>query len=199
MQPEMTYRYPRPAARSGPWRWLGIGCGGLTALLLCACLGLAAAGGGAKAQGGGAATGGAAAARGGGGAAGATLATKHWQVEVTSAARYKTLYWNSYGGRQDAAGEWLLLTITLTNIGEENYGVNTWDFAVRDRDGKLYRHSNEWVALTHPERQGYQSASNRQVPPGLSVPIMLVFDVNPAASGLELVLMQERQPRVALP
>ena len=170
-----TTTHPAPMARSGPWRWLGLGCGGMLAVLLCSCLVLGL-GAGARAN-----------------------ATKHWQIAVTSVGRRSALAWNSCGGQQAAVGEWLFVGVTLTNVGGENYGVNTWDFAVRDGAGKLYKHSNEWIALTHPERQGYQSANNHPVPPGLAVPILLIFDMNPAATGLELVFNQQRNLRIALP
>lgn len=130
---------------------------------------------------------------------GATLATRHWRIAVTSVQRQATLAWNRHGGEQGAVGEWLLVAIDLTNLGRENFGVNRWDFAVRDGAGNTYQHANGWVALTHPERLGYAPAANRQVPPGLTLPVLLVFDVAPAAAPLELVFNQDGRPRVALP
>jgi hypothetical protein len=130
---------------------------------------------------------------------GSTIATSNWQIAVTSVNRQSALYWNNYGGQQNAVGEWLLVGITLTNVGKENFGVNTWDFAVSDSAGNSYKHSNDWVALTQPERMGYTSANNRQVPPGLTVSMLLVFDVNPNATDIALTFNQDRHPRIALP
>lgn len=132
-------------------------------------------------------------------ASGATIATNHWQIAITSVNRQSALYWNNYGGKQDAIGEWLLVTITLTNIGKENFGINTWDFAIRDGAGNAYKHSNEWIALSQPERLGYASANNRQIPPGLTNSVLLVFDINPNATNLELIFNQDRHPHIPLP
>jgi Domain of unknown function (DUF4352) len=132
-------------------------------------------------------------------ASSSTITTSHWQIVVTSVNHQSALYWNNHGGQQNAVGEWLLVGITLTNVGKANFGVNTWDFAVSDSASNTYKHSNDWVALTQPERMGYTSANNRQVPPGLTVSILLVFDVNPNATDLALIFNQELHPRIALP
>jgi hypothetical protein len=189
MQSHSSFTHSGPASRPNPVRWLGLGCGGLLTLLLCSCLALGA-GAGARVD-----TGSPTTTTGGK----ATMATRHWRITADSAVRQPSLSWNNHGGQQPAVGTWLTVAISLTNTGTANHGVNPWDFAVRDSAGNTYRHSNEWVALTHPERLGYAAANNRQIPPGLTISVLLVFDINPAATTLELTFNQDHHPRILLP
>ncbi|MFN8539466.1 MAG: DUF4352 domain-containing protein [Thermomicrobiales bacterium] len=91
-----------------------------------------------------------------------------------------------------------LVTITLTNIGKENFGINTRDFAIRDGAGNAYKHSNEWIALSQPERLATPPPTIARSP-GLTNSVLLVFDINPNATNLELIFNQDRHPHIPLP
>lgn len=128
----------------------------------------------------------------------ATVSTDHWGLTVTGTETTKTLVWTSVGNKQEAVGQWLLVNATLVNTGKENFGVNTWDFEIVDGAGNVYKHSTEGAALLYPESKQAKSASSQQIPPGVTTPLILVFDVNPAATGLQLVLKQGNTPRIDL-
>lgn len=128
----------------------------------------------------------------------ASVTTKNWQLGVTGVDTTKTLVWSSVGNKQDAVGQWLLISVSLLNTGKENFGVNTWDFEVTDGEGNTYKHSTEYAAIAYPPTKGAKSASSQQVPPGVAVSSILVFDINPAATGLQLVFKQDSKPRVDL-
>jgi hypothetical protein len=117
---------------------------------------------------------------------------------VTGIDQTKTLAWTTFGNKQDAVGQWLTINASLKNTGKENFGFNTWDFEVRDSAGNLYKHSTELAALSYPDTKGAKSASNQQVPPGVAVSVILVFDINPEAKGLQLVFKQDQNPRIDL-
>jgi hypothetical protein len=195
--PPYPYRTP---PRRGPWRWLGLGCGGLllVACLLAALPAFAAGTAGNPAPAAQPARPGGATGSPGGAAQGATIATRNWRLTVTDVSQTPTLVWNRWGSSQAAVGLWLLVGVDLENIGGENFGVNRWDFEVHDSEGRVYRHTDEWAALQYPDTRGALAASNRQIPPGTTAPLILVFDINPDATGLQLVFAQERRPRADL-
>ncbi|HEU5330561.1 MAG TPA: hypothetical protein VFU78_20880, partial [Thermomicrobiales bacterium] len=113
----------------------GIGCGGMVLLVGCLIVAIIAAnlsgGSGTAVQG--ANTSGAAGKATGTAPARYVLnqpaTVKHWRIAVTQAqTRGKDLVWSEFGNKDTAAGTWYIVTVTMTNTGNENFGVNTWDF-----------------------------------------------------------------------
>ncbi len=122
---------------------------------------------------------------------GDTVAMGNWFYTVTQAENVgKTLVWSQYGNKTEAAGSWLLIYITLKNVGKETYSLNSWDFTVTDNQGLKYKVGGsgdfmfaEYKKLAKPFGP---------VPPGVAVDTVLVVDVNPAATGLGLWLEQAK-------
>ena len=140
---------------------LGIGCGGMILLLGCLIVAVIAVNlsGGHGAAGQGAST---------AGSAGKTTAlasvryalnqpatVKHWRIAVTQAqTRGKDLVWSEFGNKDTAAGTWYIVTVTMTNSGNENFGVNTWDFELHDGAGATYKVSDAAGAYAYSEFRG---------------------------------------------
>lgn len=183
---------PAPRRSRGPLFWIAI-AGGVG---LFACVGICVAVGGLAVIAGGRPTATPIVARLTNGSA--TVKTDHWGLTVTGTETTKTLVWTSVGNKQDAVGQWLMIDASLTNTGKENFGVNTWDFEVVDADGNTYNHSTATAALLYPAYKQAKSASSQQVPPGVATPLILVFDINPSATGLQLVFKQGSNPRIDL-
>ena len=66
---------------------------------------------------------------------------KPWNVNVDSVERPgKSLEWSSYGRTEEASGEWLVIEITLKNIGTSNKSLQRDAFKIKDAHGKIYNH-----------------------------------------------------------
>lgn len=128
---------------------------------------------------------------------GDTASVKNWDVTLVSVERPgKTLVWSQFGNQSAAAGEWLVVAVTMRNTGKENFGVNTHDFELQG--GATYKVSSDIGALSYSEFKGGQRIGG-QVPPGVDVTYHIPYDVAPGATGLVLVFKQDTQPRFTLP
>ncbi|MBI3942951.1 MAG: DUF4352 domain-containing protein [Chloroflexi bacterium] len=56
------------------------------------------------------------------------LIAPNWEITVGKPEKMKTLVWSEYGNKTDAKGEWLIIPLTLKNIGKQNFGINNFDF-----------------------------------------------------------------------
>lgn len=122
------------------------------------------------------------------------VSVKNWDVTVAEVERPgTTLTWTSYGNTTPAAGTWLVVAVTLTNTGKTNFGVNYSDFELHAADGVTYKPSVDFGSISYATYKGGQPIAN-PVPPGVSVRIYLVFDVNPTATDLRLVFKQDKRP-----
>ncbi|MFN8533869.1 MAG: DUF4352 domain-containing protein [Dehalococcoidia bacterium] len=120
-------------------------------------------------------------------AVGQSVRAGDWEVTVTGVERMKTLTWSAVGNRTDAKGEWLIVSLTLVNRGNRNFAMNTFDWELRDSGGVTYATSSEGGTYMYPEFRKVNRMGD-QVPPGVPYPTMLIFDVAPGASGLQLIL-----------
>ena len=115
---------------------------------------------------------------------------------MTDVQRTKELVWSALGNKALAKGEWLVVDVTVRNISNQNFGLNTHDFELVDGTGVKYQHSSELPALGNYQQQRGLSAVGGQVPPGVPVKTALktalVFDVNPEAVGFKLDLKQAK-------
>lgn len=125
------------------------------------------------------------------------VSSGNWEYTVTKAEKTKTLVWSQFGNKTDATGVWLIVSMTLKNIGNRNFGINTWDFELRDGSGAQYTTSSKLEAFAYIDYAKLASLGE-QVPPGLEVKTALIFDINPEAKGLKLVLKQANNTTIAL-
>jgi hypothetical protein len=128
----------------------------------------------------------------------AAIFTSRWGLTVTEVETTSTLPGVAGGSARTAVGQWLLVTLSLTNAGLASSRVNAWDFEARDSAGNTYQHATDPAALAYPGSQGAQVAGARQLPPGTAVDLVLVFDIGPEAKGLQLVFKQGDRPRFDL-
>lgn len=123
----------------------------------------------------------------------------NWEYTVTKVERAPTLIWSSFGNKTDAKGEWLVVSLTLKNIGTRNFGIARHDFEARDGAAVKYSACDSFACSSWLSHNKLASiSSSEQYPPGVEVRTALAFDVNPAATGLRLVLKQARDTTIAL-
>jgi hypothetical protein len=132
------------------------------------------------------------------GTGGSSGGTDNWQVTATGVESAKTLTYGSYGASKTATGQWLVVSVSLANRGKENFGVNEWDFELRDSAGVVYKPTTDIISYSYPESKGRAPMPLSQVPPGTTAETMVIFDVNPSATGLYLVFKQGSNPRINL-
>jgi hypothetical protein len=127
------------------------------------------------------------------------VSSGNWEYTVTKVEKAKTLTYSTIGSgsKVDATGEFVVVSITLKNIGTQNFGINTFDFELQDGASVKYNTSSKFEIFSYIRAQNL-TPMGEQVPPGLEVKSALVFDINPAATGLKLVLKQARDTTIAL-
>lgn len=129
---------------------------------------------------------------------GDTVRSGNWQYTVTKVERVKALKYGDFtGSTVDALGQWLVVSLTLTNIGSQNFPINTFDFQATDAGGVKYDTSTKLEIFSYVRYQRLTSLGE-QFPPGVAVKTALVFDINPEATGLKLVLKQANGTTIAL-
>jgi hypothetical protein len=127
------------------------------------------------------------------------VSVKNWDLKVLSTQKPgKALVWSEFGNQSDAAGTWLVIPIELKNTGNTNFGVNTFDFELKDGKGITYKYSTDvGASYGYSKYKGGQDVGG-QVPPGVTVKYFLVFDIAPDATGLKLVFRQDKNPQINL-
>lgn len=120
-------------------------------------------------------------------AVGQSVRAGDWEVTVTGVEKMKTLTWSQFGNTTDAKGEWIIVSLTLVNRGTRNFTMNTFDWELRDGGGVTYSTSTDGATYMYPDFRKI-NRMGEQVPPGVPFPTVLLFDVAPGATGLQLVL-----------
>jgi len=129
----------------------------------------------------------------------------NWDYTVLEVRREKTIWSQSpsfskpgeyvasktYGA--NAKGEYVIVGLQLKNVGRENFGLSTHDFALYDGSGVKYNaasvYAGDWdKALGYDGEVGF--SDTRQMPPGVPGKYLIVFDVAPDAADLQLRLVQ---------
>jgi hypothetical protein len=113
---------------------------------------------------------------------------KPWNVKVDSVERPgKSLEWSPYGRTEEASGEWLVIEITLKNIGTSNKSLQRDAFKIKDAHGKIYNHySDLTVAELYSLYRDGDLIDNIVFSPGSTISSYLVFDISTHAIGLQL-------------
>ena len=126
------------------------------------------------------------------------VSSGNWEYTVTKVEKVKTLVWSDLAsGKTDALGTWAVVSLTLKNIGKQNFPINGFDFNVTDAAGIKYDPSTKLEAsmfVSHAKLTNLGA----QFPPGVEVKTALVFDVSPDAKSLKLVLKQANNTTIAL-
>ena len=187
-----------PQRRRGPWLWIGLGCGGILVLSICgfvaASFGLLAAivgsptatpflvgsGTTVPAQGGTASS------------QGQTVSVKNWDIKVETVERPgKDLVWSQFGNKSTAVGTWVVVVVKMKNTGNQNFGINSFDFEMRTTGGTKYNVSSD--AFSYSSYKGGQTLGG-QVPPGSEATYYIAFDITPSATELQFVFKQDKNP-----
>jgi len=123
---------------------------------------------------------------------GDTITAPNWSLRVVKVERIDgDLVWSQYGNKATAVGQWLVLTVELKNLANQNHTLNTWDFELRTAAGQTYKHSTESGTSSLAEFRK-QTALGKQVPPGATITASLVFDVAKGTEGVSLVFSQAK-------
>jgi len=118
---------------------------------------------------------------------GDTITSGNWRYTVTGVSDSKTVPYSDFGNTFEAKGVWLIVDLTIENIGNETSAINTWDFEVKDGAGTTYSTAFESISYSSYKKS---AAPGDQLPPNVPVSIALLYDVDPAASGFSLSLRQ---------
>lgn len=130
---------------------------------------------------------------------GDTVRAGNWEYTVTKVERVPTLVWSGFGNKTDAKGVWLVLSLTLKNVGTRNFGIGHGDFEARDGSGVRYAACDTFACSSWLGQNGLSRiSSTEQFPPGVEVKTALAFDINPTAAGLRLVLKQANDATIGV-
>jgi hypothetical protein len=120
---------------------------------------------------------------------GETVTGGHWDVVLNNVMRASTV------GTATPRGVFVVVRVAVTNKGAEGSEPSPGGFTIVDSNGKQY-------AAESTRSEAYTSQSvfawPTSFPPGRPVTTPLVFDVDPAAKGLQLVIFDAPQARIRL-
>ena len=116
------------------------------------------------------------------------VASRNWVYGVVKVETTKTIRWSAFGNATDAKGIWLIVYLGIMNTAKENFGLNSWDFELRDASGVKYKPDTFTGSLFCNYRK--LASLTDQYPPNVFVSAALVFDIAPNAKGLRLWIAQ---------
>jgi hypothetical protein len=124
--------------------------------------------------------------------------TQRWEMAVAAVERPGTAFtWSRFGGRSVATGTWIVVDFDLKNTGEGNATIAATDVVLLDSSGAVYAQNTTPGAFLYGQDRGGQPFA-APIRPGATARYYLIFDVPPAATGLQLVFRQGTQPLFAL-
>lgn len=89
-----------------------------------------------------------------------------------------------FGNSTKASGEWLVISISLENTGDEVSSLPLYNFKVKDSKGRTYKNDSFKSQMYGNDQEGNSIPS--EVVPGGQVDCYLVFDISPGAESLQL-------------
>jgi len=107
-----------------------------------------------------------------------------WRFVVTGMERSKELQWGTVS-TDTAIGEWVIVRLTVTNLGRSTASLQPSAFSLVDHEGRRYEVSLRSILAA--KRFGVVELDD-PMPPGVPAETMLAFDVHPEATGLRLRL-----------
>jgi len=126
----------------------------------------------------------------------------YWEITVLGAPTFakrinvlNTLGYLTISDTDLAKGEWMFVRYKLTNLQSETDSLSSWgdDLVVR---GELNKRTvtftpSDWGTSSYERRHGISNWTD-EVPPGITIETVTIFDVNPDAKNLRLVLQPEK-------
>ena len=120
------------------------------------------------------------------------LESQNWHMMVTSVERVDgELVWSRFGNKSTAAGQWLVVTLEITNTGQDSRTLTTRDFELRTATGQMIKHITDGIWIGYAQYTD-RTALGRPIPPGTKVTTPLLFDIPKDLQGLDLILTQEQ-------
>jgi hypothetical protein len=123
---------------------------------------------------------------------GRAYASGNWEYTITRVGRAKEI--GSSSSKEIAKGEFVIVGLTLKNIGKENFAINPWDFELYDANGVKYNPASVY-ASGWAKANGYDGLvgpDTAQMRPGVPQTGVLFFDVAPGSQGLSLRLVRAK-------
>lgn len=117
---------------------------------------------------------------------GDTLTNGNWQMTVERTSAQRAF------GRSNAQGIFVAIRVVATNNHNRTATLNSSDFIMRAPNSMVFKYSSDggyaadWATASIDGRVEINPFL-MEVQPGLRAPFVLVFDVNPALSGYQLV------------
>ena len=125
------------------------------------------------------------------------VSVKNWDLAIQKVEKPgKDLVWSEFDNKSTAAGTWFVVVVDMKNTGNQNFGVNTFDFELKSGN-VTYQVSDDLGAYSYSEFKGGQRIGG-QVPPGVTVTYYVVFDVAPTATDLQFTFKQDKKPVFAV-
>jgi len=127
----------------------------------------------------------------------------NWEYTVHEVKRVKEIGTDHTGTlaslyHDEAKGEFVIVGMTLMNVGSENLGISGSDFELYDSAGVKYRTADPdlFASQAWARENNYEGGvlipilSTGQIPPNVPERYAIFFDVTPGAQGLKLRLSQ---------
>lgn len=112
----------------------------------------------------------------------------NWAYSVVSVRKQETVAWSPFGNKTTAKGTWLIILLVVGNASERTMTIRDWDFELRDDAGRKYEMDTVTSLMFNSHNK--VSSLGEQFPPGVPVPVGMLYDVNPDAKAFRLHLKQ---------
>jgi hypothetical protein len=110
-----------------------------------------------------------------------------WKIGLQKMDTASQLGQTKYTKGTAAQGEFVVLTVSATNLQKQTSTLNSWDFVLKTADGIAYKTSTEGsTALITDDNSAKPLYLTEEVQPGLTKTFRVVFDVNPSVNGYTL-------------
>ena len=120
---------------------------------------------------------------------GETIRAGNWEYRINRVQQAKTLSWGTSGDKAQAKGTFLLVYMTVKNIGSKNSALDASNYQLKDANGNTYNPNNSSQVASFI-RSSKMANFGEQIPPGPAQNALLIFDLDSNATGLTLFLNQ---------
>lgn len=118
-------------------------------------------------------------------AVGIRVVGTNWAITVEKVERMMSIS-PSFGKPVKAQGTFLILTVKLENISKRSILLNSWDFKIKDSQGREFSLSSDGSTALLGAGEPEVLWLTQEVHPSLSTRVRVVFDVAPDGTGLTL-------------